>query len=160
MKCPHCGSLEDKVMESRSLAEGAAIRRRRECLACSYRFTSYERLEEKPLMVIKSNGRREPFDRDKVERGLRRAVEKRPVSETQVETVVNNIEDKAVMIAGSSHEIESASLGNIVLKELSVLDRVAYIRFASVYRKFSNLQEFMETIKSLEQHDGGEGTSR
>jgi transcriptional repressor NrdR len=150
MKCPHCGSDNDKVMESRSLAESTAIRRRRECLTCGYRFTSYERIEEKPLLVIKSNGRREPYDRQKIEKGLRRAVEKRPIGQEDIENVVNDIEDQASLVAGTSHEIESSRLGDLVLTALSHLDKVAYIRFASVYRKFSNVQEFIETIQEIE----------
>lgn len=157
MKCPHCGNDDDKVMESRTLADATAIRRRRECLACGYRFTSYERIEEKPLLVIKSGGRREPFDRAKIEKGIQRAVEKRPVSQNEIENVVNEIEDRATMLAGNTHEIDSARVGEMVLVALAKLDRVAYIRFASVYRKFSNLQEFVETIQKLEGEISDEG---
>ena len=149
MKCPHCGSLDDKVIDSRSLANGEAIRRRRECLSCGLRFTSYERIEEKPLMVVKRDGRREPFERAKIERGLTRALEKRPVSQMSIENFVNEIEDEAAQKAKSSNEIASETIGNMVLERLFALDKVAYIRFASVYRKYDTVDEFMEEIESL-----------
>ena len=138
-------------MESRSLAEGTAVRRRRECLSCGYRFTSYERIEEKPLLVVKSSDRREPFDREKLERGLQRALEKRSVSQTSIAEMVNDIEDQATMFAQANNEIPSSVLGEMVLKNLYGIDKVAYIRFASVYRKFSNVKEFIEAIQGLEQ---------
>ncbi|MFZ5861121.1 MAG: transcriptional regulator NrdR, partial [Spirochaetota bacterium] len=143
MKCPYCGSLEDKVIDSRTLANGEAIRRRRECLACGLRFTSYERIEEKPLMVVKRDGRREPFERQKIERGLVRALEKRPVSQMSIENLINEIEDEAAEQAKASNEISSEDLGRMVLRKLYALDKVAYIRFASVYRKYDTLNEFI-----------------
>lgn len=148
-------------MESRSLAEGTAVRRRRECLGCGYRFTSYERIEEKPLLVVKSSDRREPFDREKLERGLQRALEKRSVSQATIADMVNDIEDQATMFAQSNNEIPTSVLGEFVLKKLYQIDKVAYIRFASVYRKFSNVQEFIQAIQGLEEENrniGGGGT--
>lgn len=150
MKCPYCGSLEDKVIDSRTLANGEAIRRRRECLACGLRFTSYERIEEKPLMVVKRDGRREPFERQKIERGLVRALEKRPVSQMSIENLINEIEDEAAEQAKASNEISSEELGRMVLRKLYALDKVAYIRFASVYRKYDTLNEFIHEIERLE----------
>ncbi|HBE46498.1 MAG: transcriptional regulator NrdR [Spirochaetia bacterium] len=150
MKCPYCGSLEDKVIDSRTLANGEAIRRRRECLACGLRFTSYERIEEKPLMVVKRDGRREPFERQKIERGLVRALEKRPVSQMSIENLINEIEDEAAEQAKASNEISSEDLGRMVLRKLYALDKVAYIRFASVYRKYDTLNEFIHEIERLE----------
>jgi len=149
MRCPHCGSLEDKVLESRTLAGGESIRRRRECLSCGYRFTSYERIEEKQLMVVKSDGRREPFDRSKLERGIQRACEKRNISQNTIEELINEIEDQAAMLGKTTHEVSSRQLGEMVLNKLHDLDKVAYVRFASVYRKFSDVDEFIREIESL-----------
>jgi len=154
MRCPHCGNFDDKVVESRTLANGEAIRRRRECNGCGHRFTSYERTEENNFMVIKRNGRREPFDRGKIERGVRRALEKRPVSEMVVERLVDDIEDQAGILGKGPHEIDSLAIGDLVMKKLGELDKVAYIRFASVYRHFENLEEFVEEIHKM----GGEHT--
>ncbi|HON88318.1 MAG TPA: transcriptional regulator NrdR [Spirochaetia bacterium] len=150
MRCPHCFSLDDRVIDSRTLANGESIRRRRECLSCGYRFTSYEKIEEKPLMVVKRDGRREPFDREKLERGLRRALEKRPVSQMTIENILNEIEDEAAVQSKGNNEISSTSLGEIVLSRLYAIDMVAYVRFASVYRKFETLSEFVETIREIE----------
>ena len=149
MRCPHCGSFDDKVIESRTLANGDAIRRRRECSACSYRFTSYERTEDKQFMVIKRGGRREPFDRAKIERGVSRALEKRPVSQMSIESLVNEIEDQAAIMGKVNHEIAAAALGDLVLEKLAALDKVAYIRFASVYRHFEDLDEFVSEIQKV-----------
>jgi transcriptional repressor NrdR len=149
VKCPLCNNNEDRVLESRSLAEGTTIRRRRECTACGFRFTSYERIEEKPLIVLKSSGRREPFNIEKLERGIQRALEKRSFSPTDVENIVNELESKALIMGKSDHEIKSKDLGDLVLKTLFELDHVAYVRFASVYRNFNNLDEFINEIKTL-----------
>ena len=149
MRCPHCGNFDDKVIESRNLANGAAIRRRRECNDCGYRFTSYERIEDKPFMVIKRDGRREPFDRQKIERGVARALEKRPVSQMSIESLVNEIEDSAAILGKGNHEIDAAVIGNLVLEKLENLDKVAYIRFASVYRHFNDLDEFVREIQQM-----------
>ncbi len=150
MRCPRCKSLEDRVVESRALANGGTIRRRRECLACSYRFTSYERIEEKPLMVIKkSDARREPFDREKLEKGIQQALRKRPVSQIDIENVLDELEESAMLLGRSSHEISSTEVGRMVLEKLYDLDRVAYVRFASVYRNFENVEEFVREIETL-----------
>lgn len=149
MRCPHCGSDDDKVVDSRTLANGESIRRRRECLACGFRFTSYERIEEKPLMVVKRDGRREPFERSKLEKGVARALEKRPVSQLSIENLVNEIEDEAAMRGKAVNEITTVELGEMVLAKLYSLDMVAYVRFASVYRKFETLEEFLEVIEGL-----------
>ena len=147
MRCPHCGSFDDKVIDSRTLANGDAIRRRRECCSCSYRFTSYERTEDKQFMVIKRSGRREPFDRIKIERGIVRSLEKRPVSQMSIERLVNEVEDQAAIMGKVNHEIDAATIGDLVLQKLAALDKVAYIRFASVYRHFEDLDEFVKEIQ-------------
>lgn len=149
MRCPHCGSLEDKVIESRQNVSGTSIRRRRECLSCSYRFTSYEHIEEKPLKVVKRDGRREPFDLQKLERGLQTSLEKRPISQKNVENLVHSIEDEAAIKGGNTREITSRDLGTIVLQKLYRVDRVAYVRFASVYKMFDNIGEFLQEIENL-----------
>lgn len=148
MRCPHCQENNDKVIESRSLAGGDCIRRRRECLVCGYRFTSYERLEVKKLMVVKSDGRREPFDIKKIQRGIERALEKRPIATSTVENLLNEIEDRAILLANND-EIKSALLGELVLSYLLDLDKVAYVRFASVYKKFDDMDEFIEEVKKM-----------
>jgi len=155
MRCPHCSSIEDKVIESRTLANGEAIRRRRECERCGFRFTSYERTEDNQFMVIKKDGRREPFDRNKIQKGIERALEKRPVSQMQIEALVNDIEDETAIQSKGSREIDTVIIGDLILDKLGVLDKVAYIRFASVYRQFENLNEFIREINEL----GGEHLS-
>ncbi|MFP3042943.1 transcriptional regulator NrdR [Treponema primitia] len=149
MRCPHCGNFDDKVIESRTLANGDAIRRRRECNGCGYRFTSYERTEDKQFMVIKRDGRREPFAREKIERGVQRALEKRPVSQMSIENLINEIEDATAIMGKVNHEIAAAAIGDLVQQKLSALDKVAYIRFASVYRHFENVEEFVREIQKL-----------
>ncbi|MDR2841625.1 MAG: transcriptional regulator NrdR [Spirochaetaceae bacterium] len=149
MRCPHCGNIDDRVIESRTLANGDAVRRRRECGGCGFRFTSYERIEEKPMMVIKRDGRREPFDRAKIEVGVERAIQKRPVSRMDIEILVNEIEDETVIKGGLEREVKTVEIGEMVLKKLGKLDKVAYIRFASVCRHFENLDEFVREIKKL-----------
>ena len=151
MRCPHCGSFDNKVVESRTLANGGAIRRRRECVSCENRFTSYERTEDKQFMVVKRGGRREPFDRTKIERGVTRALEKRPVSQMGIERLVNEIEDLSAIMGKINNEIDSAKIGDLVLEKLASLDKVAYIRFASVYRSFENLDEFVQEIQKVEE---------
>ncbi|MDR0538991.1 MAG: transcriptional regulator NrdR [Spirochaetaceae bacterium] len=150
MRCPLCGNVEDKVIETRTLAEGGAVRRRRECSGCGYRFTSYEKVEDKPFMVIKHDGRREPFDRDKIERGLDRAIRKRPIPMLAIERIANEVVDETYRAGSLARELSSAAIGEIVLEKLSKLDRVAYIRYASVCRRFENLDEFVEEIRKLE----------
>jgi len=141
--------MDDKVIDSRTLANGESIRRRRECVSCGFRFTSYERIEEKPLMVVKRDGRREPFERQKLERGVVRALEKRPVSQLSIENLVNEIEDEAAMKGKTANEIPSAELGEMLLTRLYAIDKVAYVRFASVYRKFETTDEFIQVIEGL-----------
>ena len=149
MLCPHCGQMDDKVLESRQNSSGSTIRRRRECLACGYRFTSYERIEEKPFMVIKRDGRREPFDIRKVERGIRITTEKRNVSQETIEQVLQVIEDEVVLKAGTRREVSSRDIGEAALRQLYQIDTVAYIRFASVYRAFDNVKQFIEEIEQI-----------
>lgn len=149
MRCPVCGSLDDKVLESRTMVNGESIRRRRECLNCGYRFTSYERIDEKPFFVVKKDGRRQPFDRAKLEKGIDRAMEKRPFSPVQVEQLVTDIEDEAVRTGREEREIGTTELGEIVLRKLYETDKVAYIRFASVYKHFENIEEFLNEIQQI-----------
>ena len=156
MRCPNCSCIDDKVIESRVLANGEAIRRRRECEHCGFRFTSYERTEEGRFMLIKRDGRREPYDREKIERGIVRALEKRPVSRLHIESLVNEIEDTTAILSKGSREIDTKVIGDLILERLSALDKVAYIRFASVYRHFENLEEFVQEIHKLgEEQESG-----
>ncbi|MBS0170622.1 MAG: transcriptional repressor NrdR [Nitrospira sp.] len=149
MKCPFCDDVEDKVVDSRMAKEGEVIRRRRECLSCKRRYTTYERVEETMPAVVKKDGRREPFDRSKIVSGLKKACEKRPISTTTIETVTDRIE-KRIQDMGET-EIDSTAVGEEVMKELSQLDQVAYVRFASVYREFKDIDQFMDEIKALAQ---------
>ena len=147
MKCPFCNYLEDKVVDSRSKRGGMAIRRRRECLGCGSRFTTYEYVEETSLMVRKQDGRIEAFDRAKLKRGINLALVKRHVSAEQVETVVNEIED--ICHEKDAQEVQTSFIGEIVMNKLRQLDDVAYIRFASVYRKFQDLGAFKRELDSI-----------
>jgi len=147
MKCPFCTELENKVIDSRLSNQGAVIRRRRECFACSRRFTTYERVEEILPLVVKKDGRREAFDRAKVIGGIQLAVQKRPVSSEQVEAVVDGIERRLQEMG--EKEIPTSVIGEGVMRELARLDEVAYVRFASVYRSFKDLGEFMSELKEL-----------
>ena len=149
MRCPNCGKADDKVIESRTMANGESIRRRRECLSCGFRFTSYERIEEKPFMVVKRDGRRQPFDRDKLAKGIERALEKRPVSTSMVEQIVTEIEDEAYLRGKLAREIATSELGALTLTRLNQVDKVAYIRFASVYKHFNSLEEFITEVNTL-----------
>jgi transcriptional repressor NrdR len=147
MKCPFCGHLHDKVVDSRESKEGDAIRRRRQCLGCQRRFTSYERIDEIPYMVVKKDGRRERFDRQKVLAGVLKACEKRPVSMVQLEAIADKAE---LMVQESSErEVSTVTLGEMIMNELRNLDKVAYVRFASVYLDFKDVQEFMSELKDL-----------
>jgi transcriptional repressor NrdR len=147
MKCPFCGHLHDKVVDSRESKEGDAIRRRRQCLSCQRRFTSYERIDEIPYMVVKKDGRRERFDRQKVLAGLLKACEKRPVSMVQLESIADRAE---MMVQDSSErEVPTRAMGEMIMKELKNLDKVAYVRFASVYLDFKDVPEFMNELKDL-----------
>ncbi|MBW2702566.1 MAG: transcriptional repressor NrdR [Deltaproteobacteria bacterium] len=147
MKCPFCNELQNRVIDSRLSKDGHAIRRRRECLDCSRRFTTYERVEASIPMVIKKDGRREEFDRDKLSSGISRACQKRPVSVNDIEDFVEKIERK--ILEGGEREINSEVLGEEVMDFLKGLDEVAYVRFASVYRSFKDLKEFMSELKDL-----------
>lgn len=147
MKCPFCSHLGDKVVDSRESREGEVIRRRRECLGCGKRFTSYERIDEIPFMVVKKDGTRERFERQKVVAGMLKACEKRPVSVTALEGVADRIE--AAMQDKPEKEIATAEIGAMVMNELKKLDKVAYVRFASVYRHFRDISEFMLELKGL-----------
>jgi len=147
MKCPECGHLEDKVVDSRTTKEGEAIRRRRECLGCGARYTTYEYIEKVPLMVVKKDGSREAYSREKLLTGLIKACEKRPVSRDQLEDVVNAVE--SATFGKVRNEIRSEDLGNQVMDQLQALDEVAYVRFASVYRQFKDVNQFINEIKGI-----------
>ncbi|HUQ50462.1 MAG TPA: transcriptional regulator NrdR [Terriglobales bacterium] len=147
MKCPFCGFVNDKVVDSRESKEGESIRRRRECLKCEKRFTTYERIDEIPYMVIKKDGRREKFERQKVLAGVLRACEKRPISMGKMEQIVNEVE--AYVIESPERERTGAEVGQMIMQHLKNLDKVAYIRFASVYRDFKDVNEFRAELESL-----------
>jgi transcriptional repressor NrdR len=147
MKCPFCAHLHDKVVDSRESKDGDAIRRRRQCLKCKRRFTSYERIDEIPSMVVKKDGRRERFDRQKVLAGVLKACEKRPVSMSQLETIADNAE--TMVQESSEREVSTRLIGEMIMNELKNLDKVAYVRFASVYLDFKDVQEFMSELKDL-----------
>ena len=150
MKCPFCGHKEDKVIDSRSSEEGRSIRRRRECLKCKRRFTTYENIEETSLMVIKKDGRREPFDRKKILAGIQKACEKRPISTQQLEELVDRIEH--TLQSKFEKEVEASAVGELLMELLYGLDEVAYVRFASVYRQFKDINQFMKELKGLLSH--------
>jgi transcriptional repressor NrdR len=147
VKCPYCAHLGDKVVDSRESREGEVIRRRRECLGCSKRFTSYERIDEIPYMVVKKDGSRERFERQKLVAGLLKACEKRPVSVASLEAVADRVE--TTLQERSEKEISTHEIGTFVMQELKKLDKVAYVRFASVYRHFRDIGEFMTELKDL-----------
>ena len=156
MKCPFCGHLEDKVVDSRESKEGEVIRRRRECLSCAKRFTSYERIDQIPHLIIKKDGRRERFDREKIMAGLLKACEKRPVAMAAVESIVNEVE--ALLHSAPDGELSTTDIGNHVMERLKDLDKVAFVRFASVYRQFGDISEFLEEVKRLaDPHRSGGG---
>jgi transcriptional repressor NrdR len=147
MKCPFCGSSDDRVVDSRESREGEVIRRRRECVPCGRRFTSYETIEEIPYMVVKNDGRREAFDRKKLRAGLVKACEKRPVPPARLDAIVDEIETRLHEI--EERELPTTRIGALVMERLRELDKVAYVRFASVYRKFEDVDEFLHELKSL-----------
>ncbi|MDP2858974.1 MAG: transcriptional regulator NrdR [Bacillota bacterium] len=147
MKCPYCGYEDSRVLDSRPTEEGGAIRRRRECTACLRRFTTYERVEEIPLIVIKKDGRREPFDRNKILSGLLKACEKRPVSLERLERLVNDVERE--MRNSLKGEVESREIGEMAMNRLKEVDEIAYVRFASVYRQFKDVGKFLEELEVL-----------
>lgn len=147
MRCPYCAHLEDKVVDSRETKDGDSIRRRRECLACARRFTSYERIDEIPYMVVKKDGKRESFDRAKIMAGLLRASEKRPISTLQLESIVDeaerNVQDSL------DRELSTNEIGKVIMRRLKAIDKVAYVRFASVYLEFEDVTAFMDELKRL-----------
>jgi transcriptional repressor NrdR len=147
LKCPFCGHVEDKVIDSRSSNEDKSVRRRRECLKCKKRFTTYEYIEEAPLLVIKKDGRREAFDRNKIISGILKACEKRPVSMEKVEAVVDRVEKD--LQKNFDREVKAQVIGEIVMDQLHKVDEVAYVRFASVYRQFKDINHFMKELKDL-----------
>ena len=147
MLCPYCAHLEDKVIDSRESREGNNIRRRRECLGCQKRFTTYERIEEIPFMVVKKDGRRERFDRQKILNGLLKACEKRPVPIPKLAEIVDQIE--AEMMGESDRELSSTAIGELLMKRLKDLDKIAYVRFASVYRDFQDEEAFFNEVRRL-----------
>ena len=147
MKCPFCQHLEDKVVDSREARTGDLVRRRRECLKCNRRFTTYERIDEIPYMVIKKDGRREKFDRQKILQGLLKACEKRPVPVSKLESIVDEAE--AFVSETSERERTTREIGELLMNRLKKLDKVAYVRFASVYSDFKDVKEFMDELKGL-----------
>jgi transcriptional repressor NrdR len=147
MKCPFCGQEKDRVVDSRPSHDGRSVRRRRECESCGKRFTTYEYIEDVPLTVMKSDGRREPFDRQKLQRGIELACKKRPISAKKIVSIVEEIEEELQNL--SKTEITSKAVGETVMKRLKDLDEVAYVRFASVYHKFKDINEFMTELKNL-----------
>ena len=149
MRCPSCGHLEDRVIDSRSTKEGRAIRRRRECIGCGHRYTTYEYVENASILVVKKDGKREPWSREKVVAGISRACEKRPISLSQIEAIVDRIENEIQRQAPG--ELASKTVGELVMAELRELDEVAYVRFASVYRHFKDVNEFLHEIQGLVQ---------
>ena len=151
MRCPKCGATKSSVVDSRQAEEGNTIRRRRECDECQHRFTTYERVEERTLVVVKKDGTREQFSRDKIFNGIIRSAQKRPVSSDEIGMVVNRIEQK--LRSRSENEIQSEYIGSLVMEELAELDEITYVRFASVYRKFDNIDSFMEELKALKKLD-------
>ncbi len=155
MKCPFCKVDDDRVVDSRASSDGFAIRRRRECAACDRRYTTYERIEESPLRVLKKDDRREPFDRRKILSGLMKACEKRPVSLDTLEAITKTIEER--VLETFEREVPSAYIGQLVMQELKKVDQVAYVRFASVYREFKDIEEFLTELKPMLVKEGGEG---
>jgi len=145
--CPYCSHMSEKVVDSREGKDGGVIRRRRECLQCHRRFTTYERIEEIHFMVVKKDGRREPFDRHKILTGLVKATQKRPVSPAQLEAIVDEIEAK--LAESPEREISTTEVGEVVMKRLYEIDEVAYVRFASVYRQFKDVSQFVEEVRGL-----------
>ena len=158
MRCPFCKRDDSKVLDSRESAEGTVTRRRRECLSCHKRFTTYERVEELMPLVVKKDGRREPYDREKLISGLQKAVEKRPVSMDQLEALVADVE--ARVLERGEKEVPSSLIGEEVMRRLRALDQVAYVRFASVYRSFRDIEEFMDELKGLLDDHGADGSRR
>lgn len=152
MKCPYCEYLESKVIDSRPTDEGQAIRRRRECISCGKRFTTYEKIEEIPLIIVKRDGNRQSYDRNKLLNGIIKSCEKRPVSMTTIESIVDEIE--RTLSNSLEKEITSVAIGEMVMNKLKSIDEVAYVRFASVYRQFKDVNSFMDELKKLLDESG------
>ncbi len=144
MKCPKCGADDDKVLDSRAAREGAAIRRRRECLTCGARFTTYEEIDRDEVIVVKRDGNRQPFDRSKLDAAIRQACGKRPVSDEQIRTMIDHVVSKL-----DGDEVKSSAIAELVMDELHTVDEVAYIRFASVYRQFTDVAQFLSAITEI-----------
>lgn len=147
MRCPFCAYIESKVVDSRAAEEGNSIRRRRECLSCTRRFTTYEMIEELPLMVVKKDGRREMFDRSKLINGLLRACEKRPVPLTAIQEIAEKVDKE--LRSRTEREVSTQQIGEIAMQQLQEIDQVAYVRFASVYRQFADINNFMQELEAL-----------
>ncbi|MGM0500945.1 MAG: transcriptional regulator NrdR [Bacillota bacterium] len=147
MKCPYCTNLESKVIDSRGTEDNTTIRRRRECIKCGKRFTTYERIDDLPVMVIKKDGNRERFNRNKILNGLLKACEKRPISREKIESLVNSIEQKVKN--QMENEVESTIIGELVMEHLRKIDEIAYVRFASVYRQFKDIETFRQELDKL-----------
>jgi len=154
MNCPFCGHREDKVIDSRESKEGEIIRRRRECLGCARRFTTYERIDEIPYMVIKKDGRREKFDRQKVMNGLLRACEKRPIGMSKLADIIDGVESR--LAETQDRELSTTEIGEMLMDRLIALDKIAYVRFASVYRDFQDVEAFVKELKEMMRHKRGE----
>jgi len=150
MNCPFCGHREDKVIDSRESKEGEIIRRRRECLGCARRFTTYERIDEIPYMVIKKDGRREKFDRQKVMNGLLRACEKRPIGMSKLAEIIDAVESR--LAETPDRELSTTEIGEMLMDRLVALDKIAYVRFASVYRDFQDVEAFLKELKEMMRH--------
>lgn len=150
MNCPFCGHREDKVIDSRESKEGEIIRRRRECLGCTRRFTTYERIDEIPYMVIKKDGRREKFDRQKVMNGLLRACEKRPIGMSKLAEIIDAVESR--LAETPDRELSTTEIGEMLMDRLVALDKIAYVRFASVYRDFQDVEAFLKELKEMMRH--------
>lgn len=155
MRCPFCSHQEDKVIDSRESKEGDAIRRRRQCMSCERRFTTYEKIDEIPYMVVKKDGRREKFERQKILNGLLKACEKRPISITKLAAIVDKVEAK--LADNAERELSTTDVGEILMSELRALDKIAYVRFASVYRDFQDEQAFLSELQVLLRSRMGEG---
>jgi transcriptional repressor NrdR len=154
MKCPSCASLDNKVVDSRLTRDNGAIRRRRECLACGARFTTYEYVERTQVLVIKKDGRREPFRREKIEEGVMKACEKRPIAREEIGSLVDRVE--SAIVAMGQNEVESRQVGELVIGELAGLDKIAYVRFASVYRDFRDVHDLMDEMRRVVEKKGPE----
>jgi len=153
MRCPRCGHEEDRVIDSRGVSDGKGVRRRRECIGCSHRYTTYEYVDAVALLVVKRDGRREAYQREKLRRGILIAVQKRSISAEKIEAMIDRIE--ADLSRRGTEELETSEIGRMVMKEMRQLDAVAYVRFASVYRRFESVREFVEIVEGIGSHDPG-----